>query len=118
MDPLSGLDSVLHEAAAAHTGQDARDAVERLLDSMPADKSRCVPLSRLRAGRWFRVYQLPDGPFRARFVRVGIHEGERVRCLQRLPGGTMVLQKRRQQIAVGHQLARQILVIALDDEDT
>ena len=52
---------------------------------------------------------------RAQFIRVGIHEGEKVRCLERLPGGTIVLQKNRQQIAIGHQLAKQILVTVLSD---
>jgi Fe2+ transport system protein FeoA len=34
-----------------------------------------------------------------------------VKCLERLPGGTIVLQKNRQQIALGHKLARQVVVL-------
>ncbi len=60
---------------------------------------------------------MPAGTLRAQFIRVGISEGEKVKCLERLPGGTVVLQKNRQQIAVGHQLARQILVIVLHGEE-
>ncbi len=58
---------------------------------------------------------MPAGTMRAQFIRVGIHEGEKVKCLERLPGGTVVLQKNRQQIAVGHQLARNIFVVVLRD---
>ena len=63
------------------------------------------------AGVWVRIISLPKGTIRAQFIRVGISEGEKVRCLERLPGGTIVLQKNRQQIAVGHKLAKQILVM-------
>ena len=59
---------------------------------------------------------MPEGEIRAQFIRVGIHEGERVQCLERLPGGTVVIGKHRQQIAIGHQLARRIVVIVLPGE--
>ncbi|MBI5836560.1 MAG: ferrous iron transport protein A [Candidatus Eisenbacteria bacterium] len=78
-------------------------------------KRNSIPLDRLNSGQSVRIHYLPEGDFRARFIRLGIHEGEQVRCLERLPGGTVVLQKNRQQIAIGHQLARQILVVAADD---
>jgi ferrous iron transport protein A len=52
----------------------------------------------------------------AQFIRFGIHEGQRVRCIERLPGGTVVLQKNRQQIAIGHTLARQVFVVVIAGE--
>ena len=73
------------------------------------------PADRLTSGQLARVHFLPEGDFRARFIRLGIHEGEQVRCLERLPGGTIVLQKNRQQIAIGHELAHRILVVAAGD---
>jgi Fe2+ transport system protein FeoA len=57
-----------------------------------------------------RILSVPDGTVRAQFIRLGISEGERVKCLERLPGGTIVLQKNRQQIALGHKLAKQVVV--------
>jgi len=60
---------------------------------------------------------MPHGTLRAQFVRLGIHEGEKVKCLERLPGGTVVIQKNRQQIAIGHQLAKQIMVIVIGDKE-
>jgi Fe2+ transport system protein FeoA len=67
-------------------------------------------LSSVKGGTWVRIHTLPRGLVRAQFIRFGIHEGERVECIERLPGGTIVLQKNRQQIALGHLLCEQILV--------
>jgi ferrous iron transport protein A len=53
---------------------------------------------------------------RAQFIRIGISEGERIKCIERLPGGTIVIQKNRQQIAIGHLLATQILVVVIERE--
>ncbi len=68
-------------------------------------------LSEIGAGQWIKISALPQGVLYAQFVRLGLHEGQRVRCLERLPGGTIVLQRNRQQVAVGHQLAKDIYVI-------
>ena len=64
----------------------------------------------MRAGNSVKIVSVPGGNLRAQFIRLGISEGERVICLERLPGGTIVIQKHRQQIALGHKLARQIFV--------
>jgi Fe2+ transport system protein FeoA len=77
-------------------------------------RKRTVSLSETRAGQWLKIHSLPDGDYYPQFVRLGIHEGQRVKCLERLPGGTIVLQKSRQQIAIGHTLAKTILVVVLD----
>ena len=44
-------------------------------------------------------------------IRLGILKGQLVRCLERLPGGTVVIEKNRQEIAIGVALARLILVV-------
>jgi Fe2+ transport system protein FeoA len=43
-------------------------------------------------------------------IRLGVVKGEFIRCLERLPGGTVVIQKHRQEIAIGVTLAKTILV--------
>lgn len=43
-------------------------------------------------------------------MRLGLLEGEMVRCLEKLPGGTIVLEKNRQEIAIGFSLASTIVV--------
>ena len=64
----------------------------------------------VKAGNVVRVVSVPRGALRAQFIRLGISEGEKVVCLERLPGGTVVIQKNRQQIALGHKLAAQVVV--------
>jgi Fe2+ transport system protein FeoA len=73
-------------------------------------KKKTTPLVFVSAGDSVRIMSVPTGALRTQFIRLGISEGERVTCLERLPGGTIVIQKNRQQIALGHKLAREILV--------
>ncbi len=77
---------------------------------MGSKKLEGIALSAVKKGTWVRIHSLPRGVVRAQFIRFGIHEGEKVQCIERLPGGTIVLQKNRQQVALGHLLAGQILV--------
>jgi Fe2+ transport system protein FeoA len=76
-----------------------------------------ISLFAARTGQHLKIVMIPRGTLGSQFIRMGIHVGEKVRCLERLPGGTIVLQKHRQQIAVGHELARQIEVLVLPDSE-
>lgn len=76
-----------------------------------AMSANIIPLLNIKTGQWFKIHKIPTGSLRSQFIRLGIHEGERVKCLERLPGGTLILQKNRQQIAIGHTLAKKILVV-------
>jgi Fe2+ transport system protein FeoA len=71
---------------------------------------RPIPLSRIKAGNYVTIVTIPDGNYKAQFIRFGIIEGEKVYCMTRLPGGTIILQKNRQEIAVGPALTAQIFV--------
>ena len=62
------------------------------------------------AGQELRIRSIPNSTIKTLFVRLGINEGEVVHCFERLPGGTVVLKKNRQQVAVGKKLAKQIMV--------
>lgn len=61
-------------------------------------------------GQDLRIHSVPSGVMKALFIRLGVNEGEVVLCFERLPGGTVVIQKNRQQIAIGRKLAKQIMV--------
>ena len=74
-----------------------------------------IPLFKSKMGQYIRIHSLPKGKLKAYFIRLGIREGEYVKCFERLPGGTVVIQKNRQQIAIGHELAREILVMIVED---
>jgi ferrous iron transport protein A len=56
------------------------------------------------------VASVPQGLARTQLIRLGIVEGEEIRCIERLPGGTVVIGKSRQEIAIGAALAETILI--------
>jgi Fe2+ transport system protein FeoA len=80
------------------------------------EKEKAVSLDKAITGQFLKIFSIPEGVLYAQFVRLGIHEGQRVRCLERLPGGTIILQKHRQQIAIGYSLAKHIIVVPSDQE--
>lgn len=82
-----------------------------------APDGKAITLNCSPSGRWLRIISLPRGVVFTQFIRFGIGEGERVRCIERLPGGTIVLQKNRQQIAIGHNLAKQIFVFLIETDE-
>lgn len=75
-----------------------------------------LPLTEAKVGQSLRIHSLPKGNMRAYFIRLGISEGDAAVCHERLPGGTVVLRKNRQEVAIGHKLAGEILVVLLHKE--
>ncbi len=75
-----------------------------------------IPLIDVKMGQSLRIHSLPEGKLRTYFLRLGISEGDVALCYERLPGGTVVLKKNRQEVAIGHKLAGQILVSIVKKE--
>ncbi|MCF8259172.1 MAG: ferrous iron transport protein A [Melioribacteraceae bacterium] len=65
-------------------------------------------LNNAKKGNFLTITQLPEGNIRSQLIRLGLLKGQNAECLERLPGGTIILQKHRQEIAIGSDLARQI----------
>lgn len=76
-------------------------------------KTGLIPLHRAKKGSYVVIHHIPDGRSKAQMIRLGILKGQLVRCLERLPGGTIVIEKNRQEIAVGVALAKAILVASV-----
>ncbi|KUG27052.1 ferrous ion uptake protein a [hydrocarbon metagenome] len=68
-------------------------------------------LQNTKKGNSVVVLNLPDGEMKSQFIRLGITEGSTIKIYERLPGGTVVITKNRQEIAVGSDLAKKIKVI-------
>ena len=47
-------------------------------------------------------------------MRFGIESGECIQIINKLPGGPIVIQKNEQQIAIGRELAKVIVVKVID----
>ena len=73
-------------------------------------KNPTIPLHQVKKGSRLVVVEIPEGRSRSQLIRLGVVKGEFIQCLERLPGGTVVVQKNRQEIAIGVTLARAILV--------
>ena len=71
-----------------------------------ADSSRLVDVRRRTVGT---IVSLPkDDLLRSQCIRLGIIIGASFTCIERLPGGTIVLETHRQEIALGRALAASI----------
>ena len=73
-------------------------------------KTNQIPLDQVAKGRTLFIIDIPEGQSRERLIRLGILKGQLIQCIERLPGGTMVIEKNRQEIAIGATLAKTILV--------
>ena len=62
-------------------------------------------------GSFFKIIKLPAGFHKAQLIRIGLCEGDKLFCMQRLPGGTIIVQKNRQEIAIGFDLAKHIEIL-------
>jgi Fe2+ transport system protein FeoA len=80
-------------------------------------KTNSVPLHKVQKGSRLVIVEIPEGQSRSQLIRLGVVKGEFIRCLERLPGGTVVIQKHRQEIAIGVTLARTILVAYVNAEE-
>jgi Fe2+ transport system protein FeoA len=69
-----------------------------------------LPLSKIKPGSYVTIVTIPGGNYKAQFIRFGIIEGEKIFCMTRLPGGTLIIQKNRQEIAIGPALSAKIFV--------
>jgi Fe2+ transport system protein FeoA len=58
------------------------------------------------------IVSLPaDAVLRSQCIRLGLSVGSSFTCLERLPGGTIVVETNRQEIALGNALARTIGIV-------
>lgn len=67
-------------------------------------------LDKSKKGNLITVVKLPGGEIKSQLIRLGISEGDTLKCIERLPGGTIVVSKNRQEIALGFDLAKKIQV--------
>jgi len=73
-------------------------------------------LHKVPKGTRVMIVGVPEGKRKSQLIRLGIIKGAFIRCLERLPGGTVVIEKNRQEIAIGMTLAKLIIVTYLDGD--
>lgn len=67
-------------------------------------------LDRIKRGKMCCIKRLPQGIVKDQTIRFGLTEGKEVRCQAVIPGGPVVLEVDRQEIALGRNLAKQIVI--------
>jgi len=72
-------------------------------------------LDQVRTGEEVVIREIPDSMAKTQFIRFGIGEGSTVTCHSKIPFGPVVLRKNRQEIAIGRELARTIIVERRDN---
>lgn len=69
-----------------------------------------MSLDQIKTGEEFVIKEIQDSMAKTQFIRFGIGEGSTVICHGKIPFGPVILRKNRQEIAVGRDLARMIVV--------
>lgn len=78
--------------------------------------SVAMPLNLAAKGSRLIVVAIPPGRIRTQLIRLGILEGEAMRVIERMPGGTVVVEKNRREIAIGAALAKTLMVASFSEE--
>lgn len=61
-------------------------------------------------GQQIEIINIPDPNIRVQAIRLGIFEGSRLMCSEKIPAGPVILQNRMQEIAIGRNLAKKITI--------
>ncbi len=64
-------------------------------------------------GQRIEVINIPDASIRVQAIRLGIYEGAKLICSEKIPAGPVILQNRMQEIAIGRNLAKKITIKAI-----
>jgi len=67
-------------------------------------------LADIKKGQTVAIVKILNAQTRAEFIRFGIGAGSRLRCLQKIPFGPVMIRHNRQEIAIGRELAKNIYV--------
>lgn len=77
-----------------------------------------MTLDKAKKGSEISITGIDDAEHRSQLVRLGISEGSRVVCQEKLPFGPIVLRCNRQEIAIGRKLAKSIRIDGLNGTDS
>lgn len=69
-----------------------------------------MTLDKAKRGERIEIVHINDASIRAQAIRLGISEGSKMLCSEKLPAGPIILQNRMQEVAIGRKLAQQISV--------
>ena len=69
-----------------------------------------MTLDKAKKGQMMMIKSIPDSLIRAQAIRFGINEGTIVTCREIVPAGPVIVERQKQEIAIGRNLAKSITV--------
>lgn len=72
-----------------------------------------MTLDMANKGQKIEILSIPDDRIRVQAIRLGLYEGAKLTCSEKVPAGPVVLQNRFQEIAIGRKLAGTIKIKAV-----
>jgi len=82
------------------------------------NRAATITLDAAAKGSRLIIVGVPRGRSRMQLIRLGILEGEAIRVIERMPGGTVVIEKNRREIAIGAALAKTLRVAMPREENS
>lgn len=69
-----------------------------------------MTLAEIKKGKDFKIKNIPDDMIRIQTLRMGISEGSKLNCNEKIPGGPIIVKHNYQEIAIGRRLAEDIKI--------
>lgn len=69
-----------------------------------------MTLDKAKIGQKILIKNINDEAIRVQAIRLGIYEGAEVNCSAKIPFGPIIISNRLQEVAIGRNLARKILI--------
>jgi ferrous iron transport protein A len=73
-------------------------------------EEKIMTLDKASRGERIEIVHINDPAIRAQAIRLGISEGVKMLCSEKLPAGPIILQNKMQEVAIGRKLAQQISI--------
>ncbi len=75
-----------------------------------------MTLAEIKRGKDFKVKNIPNDMIRIQTLRMGISEGSKLNCNEKIPGGPIIVKHNYQEIAIGRRLAEDIQIELFAEE--
>lgn len=69
-----------------------------------------MTLNKVGCGQMFKIQNINEKSVREQAIRLGLFEGSQATCSHKLPYGPVILKTGMQEIAIGRNLAKKIVV--------
>lgn len=76
-----------------------------------------MTLNTVKSGQFIEILSMPNPIIRAQAIRLGIYEGAKIKCSEKIKNGPVILQNRFQEIAIGNKLAKNINIRCITQVD-